>query len=93
MNDVKLAQLMYTLGEIAGAVFPDADIPVGVRATLFSRPYDGLRMMREFDNYRCIPSDRLFALLDRVPVEFQLPQRLTDDQTRSFWAGFLSEEV
>lgn len=81
---------MYTLGEIAGSVWPMGNIPRGIQATLLSRPYDGLRMMREHDNYKHIPLDRIMALLDNVPPEFSVPdERLTDEHTRRFWEGFL----
>jgi hypothetical protein len=92
MSDTKLKQIMYTLGEIAGVVFPTADIPPGIRATLLSRPCDGLRMMREHDNYKNVRIDQLTALLDSVPADFNVPaDRLSDDLKERFWAGFLGD--
>lgn len=87
-----LGQMMYTLGEIAGAVWPHADIPIGIQATLLSRPYDGLRLMREHDCYRNIRLDRLVALLDTVPMDFSLPaEGIDEDLKERFWAGFFGD--
>lgn len=93
MSDYKLAQIMYTLGEIAGAVWPNADIPLGIQTTLLSRPYDGLRLMREHPNYGRIPVARLCALLDKVPADFAVSaDGLTDEHRRQFWTGFVGEK-
>lgn len=85
---------MYTLGEIAGAVWPMANIPRGIQATLLSRPYEGLRLMREHEAYREVPIERLCALLDRVPTDFCVPAGgPTETQLRRFWAGFIGDET
>lgn len=84
---------MYTLGEIAGAVWPQANIPTGVRVTLLSRPHAGLRLMREHENYKRARADRLMALLDKVPPEFEVPEGgLTEEHKRTFWAGFIGDD-
>lgn len=84
---------MFTLGEIAGAVWPMGDIPRGIQATLLSRPFAGLRLMREHEAYNSVPIERLCALLDRVPTDFCVPAGgPTETQLRRFWVGFLGDE-
>lgn len=92
MSNTTVAQIMYTLGEIASVVFAESGIPVGIQTTLLSRPYDGLRMMSEHDNYRKVRVDRLVALLDGVPPDFCVPTGgLTDEHTQRFWEGYIGD--
>jgi hypothetical protein len=89
-SDTKLDHIMYTLGEIAGTVFPDGEIPRGIRTTLLSRPRDGLRMIREHENFLRVPIERVLALLDQVPSDFGVAEnQARDEHTTRFWNGVL----
>jgi hypothetical protein len=83
--------IAQTLGRIAGIVWPDANIPCGIQTTLFTRPREGLRLMLLHEDCRAAPMDRLLALLDSVPEDFELPtQGLNEEQREGFWEGFRS---
>lgn len=87
-----LGAIMYSLGQIAGTVWPTANIPCGIQTALLSRPRRGLGLMMEHEDFDQLPPldalmDLLFKVVDQLAgVD---PTRVSDEQAVRFWMGFL----
>lgn len=87
-----LDTIMYTLGLLAGTVWPHG-IPRGVRITLLSAPRRGFDMMLTHPDFIAQGFEPwIVRLVGKLPDWFVFPDAsvggLTEEHHRQFWIGF-----
>lgn len=88
MSDINLDQIMYTLGQIASAVFPDG-LPPALVAPLLAQPATGLGLLTRYESYRQADQRVLGPLFCKLPGNFQNPPGGVGTQTQGqFWLGY-----
>lgn len=80
---------MYTLGQLARAIWPDGDAPKKLIDTALTRPASGLALITQHKAAARADQEAIAAILDRMPADIKDPAggvKIADQGP--FWMGW-----
>ncbi len=82
-------ETMYTLGQLARAVWPTEDVPESVLNALLVQPATGLALLVKHEDTRRAEPEHIAALVSRLPSDLSDPPGgIAMEHQGPFWFGY-----
>ena len=82
------ASTMYTIGQIARAVWPDGDAPDNIMDQLLIKPATGLGLAQRRHEWQNANQEDLCRLIAKLPSDLQDPEKMPVEDQGPFWMGY-----
>jgi len=79
---------MYTMGQIARAVWPDGDAPDNIIRQMLAKPVTGIGLAMRTEAWHNANQEDLGRLVAKLPGDLRDPDRMSDEAQGPFWIGY-----